>query len=317
MKRRCALWGIALLVAAAGFGSLAQDAMTILALAPGVTQLGAGATGISIVAGAETLYYNAAGLADLTGAHFTSIFASHLGEASYSAFAVSFGGFAIGFETVTSGSIQGFDEFGAPTEVLSFGNTAFRFGFGLSSAQVPFLRFLPQGFAVGGQLKGVTARLGEDRGSGFSFDLALRMAFAGLALGPVVLSEPAIGVTASNLFGSMSYDAYQEALPLDLGFGASARVLGIALVALDVHTSGNIGFGVSYAPVPTLALRLGILSRGAIALTAGVGLDVQGILVDYAFVSNTLGGSHRVGLTLDFSSLDMAALGRTFRRILP
>ena len=52
-------------------------------------------------------------------------------------------------------------------------------------------------------------------------------------------------------------------------------------------------------------------------MTAGVGVAVQGFMLDYAYVSHTLGGTHRVSLTIDFSSLDISALSRSLRRLLP
>jgi hypothetical protein len=69
--------------------------------------------------------------------------------------------------------------------------------------------------------------------------------------------------------------------------------------------------------VPSLTLRLGLLSGGGLSVTAGLGVNVQGFLVDYAYVSHALGASHRVSLTLDFSGLNLGALGQSLRRFLP
>jgi hypothetical protein len=121
----------------------------------------------------------------------------------------------------------------------------------------------------------------------------------------------------SNLFGGISYDATQNSLPMDIGLGLSARFLGVVLIAADAHLAGSLGVGVTYEPVPTLALRLGVLMKGGTSLTAGVGLNVLGFLIDYAFVSHGVGPTHRIGLTLDFSALDIGALGNSLRRILP
>ena len=40
-------------------------------------------------------------------------------------------------------------------------------------------------------------------------------------------------------------------------------------------------------------------------------------LISEPIVSHTLGGSHRVSLTLDFSALDVRALSSSLRRLLP
>ncbi len=316
--RRAFITGIVLLVAGWAVSTSGQNALGILDIPHGVGQLGSGGAGLSVISGAETLYYNPSGLSGLSGISFSSLFASHLGQASYSSFALAMQSVGVGVEILSSGSIQGYDEGGAPTETLSFGNTLISFGFGADSSQLAFLSALPLRLAIGAQVKLVSARLGEERGSGFSFDLGTRFSFPDVALGPFAMTDPAVGVTASNLFGSLTYDGGEaEPFTMDIGVGVSAGVFGVAGLALDVHTTGALSFGVTYSPISTLALRMGLLSKGAFSITAGVGLNVQGFLIDYAFVSSQVGGSHRIGLTLDFSALDISALGSSLRRILP
>jgi len=138
-----------------------------------------------------------------------------------------------------------------------------------------------------------------------------------MQLGPLRLSDLAVGVSAVNLFGAVAYDTQNENFSMDIKIGGSARFAEVVLAALDLHLSGATHVGVVYSPVPTLNLRLGMISRDGLSLTAGVGVNVEGFLIDYAFVSDNLGGTHRVSLTLDFSSLDIRALSNLFRRILP
>jgi len=104
---------------------------------------------------------------------------------------------------------------------------------------------------------------------------------------------------------------------MDLRLGVSARLVKAFLLALDLHLGGSAQFGLVYSPVPALDLRLGVISKGTLSWTAGVGVNVEGFLIDYAFASHQLGRSHRVSLTLDFSSLDISAISRSLRRILP
>ena len=138
-----------------------------------------------------------------------------------------------------------------------------------------------------------------------------------MKLGPLAVTDVAFGFTAVNLFGGLSYEVVTDEFLMDLRLGASARLADAFLVALDLHLGGSAQLGLVYSPIPTLDLRLGVISRGAVSLTAGVGVNVEGFLIDYAFASHKLGGTHRVSLTLDFSSLDIAALSRSLRRILP
>jgi len=317
MKRTYTFLGVALLVAGLGLGASAENAVSVLDIAPGVGQLGAGGAGIAVVRGAETLYYNPAGLAGLPGISFSSFYASQMGVASYSAFSLALRGFAVAAELYSTGSIPGYDALGNPTTELGYSSSAYMFGFGVDPSMFSFLPKLPLSFSIGGMLKVVSTKIAAVAGSGFAFDLAFRMDIPPMSLGPVAVTGAAFGVTLANLFGGISYDATQDSLPMDIGLGLSARLLGVVLVAADVHLAGSLGIGVTYEPVPTLALRLGILSKGETSITAGVGLNVAGFLIDYAFVSHTVGGTHRVGLTLDFSALDIGALGGMLRRILP
>ncbi len=316
--RRGIFAGIALLVLGWAVSTSGQNAVSILDIPHGVGQLGSGGAGLSVVSGAETLYYNPAGLAGLSGISFSSLFATHLGLANYTSFALGMQSVGLGVEILNSGAIQGYDDEGAPTEVMSFGSTLISIGFGADSSQLPFLGNLPLRLAFGAGAKLVSTRLDEERGSGFSFELGTRLAFQDVALGPFALVNPAVAVTVSNLFGSLSFDGGESnAFPIDVGVGASASMFGMVAVGLDVHTTGGLSFGVTYSPIPTLALRVGLLSKGAFSFTVGLGLDISGFLLDYAFVSSPAGGSHRVGLTLDFSALDISALGSSLRRILP
>ena len=317
MKRTYTFLGVALLVAGLGLGARAENAVSVLDIAPGVGQLGAGGAGIAVVRGAETLYYNPAGLAGLPGISFSSFYASQMGVSDYSAFCLALRGFAVAVELYSTGSIPGYDALGNPTTELGYSSSAYMLGFGVDPSMFSFLPKLPLSFSIGGMLKAVSTKIADVKGSGFVFDLAFRTAFPSMSLGPVAVTDAAFGVTLSNLFGGISYDATQDSLPMDIGLGLSARLLGVVLVAADVHLAGSLGIGVTYEPVPTLALRLGILSKGETSITAGVGLNVAGFLIDYAFVSHTVGGTHRIGLTLDFSALDIGALGSSLRRILP
>jgi hypothetical protein len=308
---------VALLFAGLGLGALAQTAVTVLDVVPGVSLLGAGGAGISVINGAETLYYNPAGLAELPGISFNSFYSFHMSEASYSAFALAFRNVAVAAMMLNAGSIQGYDDAGAPTDMLSYSNTAFVFGFGVSPSDLAFLPDLPFGFSIGAELKALTSNIGGTKGSGFTFDIGFRGALPNMAIGPVTLSDVGFGLSAVNLFGRMKYGDVQETLRMALRLGVSARLMSVLLLAGDVDLGGGLYVGASYSPVPSLALRLGLISRGGVSITAGAGMNVQGFLIDYAYLGHRLGGSHRVSLTIDFSALDMCAISRSLRRVLP
>jgi hypothetical protein len=317
MRRKFMVLGVALLTAGLGLGAVGQVGTSVLDIAPGVGQIGAGGAGIAVIRGAETIYYNPAGLAGLPGISFSSFYSSHMGMANYTSLALAMRGFGIAAEFYSTGSIDGYDAQGNPTDDLAYSSTAYLFGFGLDPSMFPFLPTLPLSFSVGGVLKGVSSKIADVTGGGFTFDLAFRMGVPPMSFGPVAMSDAAVGITLSNLFGALSYDSVQDSLPMNFGLGLSARLLGVVLLATDIHLPGAFGIGVTYEPVPTLAIRLGLLSKGEVSITFGLGLDVQGFLIDYAFVSHAVGPTHRIGLTLDFSALDISAITNSLRRILP
>ena len=318
MKRIGTILLLALLATGSGLLGVAQNAATIYSIEPGVSLLGAGGAGVSVINGSETIYYNAAGLSELPGISFSSFYASYLGLANYSSLALTFRNWGIAAMTLGSGGIQGYDATGNPTETLAFRNSAIVFGIGMDPSDLPFIPTMGFDFSVGVKIKLLSASIGATDGSGFGLDLGFRTTFGELGLGGLSISDVALGLSLVNLLGGVTYDAQSDNLGTDIQLGFSARIAGALLVALDIHVGGgSIHAGVAYSPIPTLSLRAGMIAAGTTSFTLGLGVDVQGFLLDYAYVSHSLGGSHRVSLTLDFSSLDIAALSRSLRNILP
>jgi hypothetical protein len=296
----------------------AQNASTVFDIEPGVSMLGAGSAGISVANGAETLYYNPATLAALPGISFSSFYASYLGLANYSALSLTFRNWGLAALLLDSGGIDGYDADGNFTQELSYRNTGVLFGVGFDPSSLPFIPDLAFDFSLGARIKYLSTQLAEETGNGFSLDLGFRTTIPDMKLGPMSVSDAAIGITAVNLFGGVNYaNGDRDDFLMDLKLGASARLADAFLLAFDLHLGGSAQIGLVYSPVPTLDLRVGVISSGTTSLTAGVGVNVEGLLIDYAFASHKTGGTHRVSLTLDFSSLDLAALSNSMRRILP
>lgn len=312
---------IVVVVALLGFGLSvacgAQLAMTVFDIEPGVGMLGAAAAGLSVVRGAETLYYNPAGLSELPGISFSSFYAAYLGQASYSAFALTFRNWGVAALLLNSAGIQGYDADGNQTDVLAFRNTGILFGAGVDPSELGFLPDFAIDMSLGARVKYVAATVGEEAASGFSFDLGFRTTFPDLQFGGFGITDLSAGVAAVNLFGGLTYEDGTDDFQMDIQFGGSGRIAESFLVALDFHLSGSLHVGVAYEPIPTFALRVGLISESGFSITAGLGVNVDGFLLDYAYVTHAVGGTHRVSLTLDFSSLDITALTRSLRRLLP
>jgi len=131
---------------------MAETAISVLDINPGVQIMGVGGAGVALAEGAETLYYNPAGLSDLEGISFSSFYSSHMGVASYSAFSLTFRNWGVGFLMFDSGNIAGYDTGGNPTDTLSYGSNAFLFGFGVDPKDLAFIPALPIDFSLGGRL---------------------------------------------------------------------------------------------------------------------------------------------------------------------
>ena len=317
MKRTRIVVTVVLLGLWLGLSGGAQQAQTVFDIDPGVGMLGAAGAGISIVSGAETLYFNPASLSALPGISFSSFYASYFGQADYSALALTFRNWGMAALMLNSAGIQGYDANGNTTDTLGYRNTGILFGVGIDPSTFPFLPDFAINMSLGARIKLLLARVAETTGSGFSFDLGFRTVLPDTNFGPFTVSDIAVGVTAINLFGGVSYDTVRDDFLMDIQLGVSARFAGSILLAFDAHLAGSLHAGVVYEPIPTLALRLGVISRDGVSVTAGLGVNVQGFLIDYAYVTHTLGGTHRIALTLDFSSLDISALSRSLRRLLP
>jgi hypothetical protein len=294
-------------------------ALSVNEVDPGVRGVGLGGAGVACADGVEALYYNASRLAGLGAASFQSFYASHLGAADYIALGVTFPSWGVGYLNLSSGDVAGYDAGGNPTEELRYRSSAFVVGFGASPQTLAFLPRLPFDWSIGTRVKIVSSALATESGTGIAFDLAGSILLGSMNLGPVTLSDFAVGFNASNLLGTIRYDNRTETLITDARLGVATIIAGQVLVAFDYELSGRIHLGLEYRPVPTLAVRVGLLQqRPGILLSLGLGLDLEGFGLDYAYLSSVnLSGSHRLALSIDFGTIDLGSLTNALRRILP
>jgi len=310
---------VLLVVGLGGVSAAGQAAISVLDIEPGVRALGIGGAAVALADGPETLFYNAAGLAELSGIGFTSSYTSHLGVAGYSALGLAARNWGVGLLMLNSGNIPGYDAEGDPTDNLSYGNSAVLLGFGVDPRQLPFIPKLPIDFRAGGCFKYLSVANGPTTGSGFALDLAYHMDFPDIRLGPIALGDLGLGVTATNVLGGLSYDGHNESFPMGLRLGGAARILGMVLLTTDIELARGFHLGAEYRPIEPVAVRAGMLTEaGVTSLTFGLGYFIEGFIIDYAYVSHPfLRGSHRLSLTIDFSGLNLGALASTLRRLLP
>jgi hypothetical protein len=149
---------------------------------------------------------------------------------------------------------------------------------------------------LGVNLKLVRQRVWEDKGSGMGLDLG-------------GLYEPLYNLT----FGLMLQDLIApkiklmettDSIPRKIKLGVSYTLMDDrVLVAADIDKTGGRSFklhaGAEVEPVKDLALRAGYTTDTG-EISAGVGVRVSIIQLDYGFGFLNLGSTHRVSLTVNF-----------------
>src|SRR6185369_9253786 len=194
---------------------------------------------------------------------------------------------------------------------LSSGESEIGFAYG---------RAVSPAWSLGAALKLRRQEVAGRSGSGFGADVGVRLAPA-LALG---LDSPwarglAVGLALQNVV-EPAIRLDQESVPdpssMRLGFAIEppfANALGL-LASFDLEkargVSPRIHAGLELRPHPLLALRAG-LDHGT--LTAGSGLRFHDAELSYAFADESVGPSHRAGLTYHFGTTAPEARERAAR----
>lgn len=157
---------------------------------------------------------------------------------------------------------------------------------------------LPIGDALtlGGAARVITSKIDNENATGFAADLGAQWrvrSVEGLTL----------GVSATNLGTGLKFLRERDDFPMTFRAGAAyqiprARLLVAADVVKAIDRDIDAGVGVEWKPIEMLRLRGGYRSQGrdvGEGLTAGLGVNLMGIEIDYAYVPfGVLGEAHRV-----------------------
>lgn len=293
-------------VAGAGAQSTTySDTAAVFQIGAGARPLAMGGAFVGVADDENALFYNPAGLASLGRPGLTSFYSTQYEVVRYGSLGLALRGFGIGALYLDSPGIQAVGGQHQPLPEFAYTNLA-----GMVAAAG---HLGPLAVGVRGKYLSVTsARLEQDQlktatGSGMAVDAA-----ALLRLGPLGL-----GVVLENLAGSpIRYDdGHPEPWERRITAGTSLR-LGPVLLAADLESLGggqgsdrryyHAGAELSLGP---LALRGGatgpLTASGPSAeerdLTAGVGLRLGSLQVDYAYLMPAdLPETHRLSLTLRF-----------------
>ncbi|MBI4051895.1 MAG: PorV/PorQ family protein [Elusimicrobia bacterium] len=263
------------------------------------------------MAGAESLFWNPAGLSLLSEAECSELILGYnrLLETGYSgslAYAkpLPAGVLGLGWTYFSQGSIESFNTLGDPTG----GFTPYDMAFSLSFSR------MRRGISLGGTLKGIRSQISTEGGSTFAFDLGLIRSRA-TELGNKRVD---IGFLFQNLGAPLKIGSAADPLPFKVQAGllwyAHPRVIG----ALDVHAPVNrspyASFGAEFR-YPWSGSRMITSARagyslrntnqvdGLSGMTAGFGLGLSQLRLDYAWVPfGDLGQTHRISMTFAFGA---------------
>lgn len=200
----------------------------------------------------------------------------------------------------STGEADGFFGSRDSAVLFTFGkkyNLEFLFGGGLA----PHL--IPVAFAIGANLKFIHRQLDNATATAQGLDLGAIVQLLSPGRRRQVNRALAFGVSLFDLATSRvnwtTASRHTDPLPLRLVFGMAFQQSLPGLqseinFSLDARSRNlnNLNVGGEYVYRRTLALRAGLTPQG---WTAGAGLMLGRVMVDYTFATHDLGGSHRVG----------------------
>lgn len=250
----------------------------------------------ALASDSNALQYNPAGLGRMRHHEVTLMHNSYVGGVNHEHLGLaSRAGLGASVNYLSFGSI--------PRTTISQPSPSPTLGdFGLSdlSAAVGYGRTLGRGVSAGAAYKYIRESADDVRASGHAFD-------AGLMWTPSFAQGLTLGASARNMGPAVRFQRERERLPLTLRSGAayefewdkrpvllSADLIGQRDSALQFAVGAETTFG------KTVSLRMGWSSRNQadIGLTAGAGMRIRDLSVDYAIVPfGDLELAHRMSVT--------------------
>jgi tetratricopeptide (TPR) repeat protein len=252
---------------------------------------------------AMTVYWNPAGLAELTqnevafmrNNYFQSI---HHDVLYYVQPTRTMGSLAAGLSRLSVDGINGYDESGVKTGDLAASDTLASLAWGKSWEEMGWFG----GLKTGASVKFLQKKLGQDSATAPMLDLGfLYEAREGL------FQRLRSGFVVQNLGSGIQFESEKSDLPRIMKLGLAYPIFSHMTVASDmVLPSDNdmsLNFGFEYRLWNLAAFRLGHNGRNDLdsGLTYGAGFGNERLHLDYAFVPfGKLGDSHRVSLGFRF-----------------
>lgn len=284
------------------------DAGAFLKNGIGVRPISMGKAFVAVADDANAGYWNPAGLSLLNITQLSVMYSNPMNYALGDNPGVK----DIGYHTVSLAFPMGFGSLGLNLAYLSVGNieevnadasfTGKTFGDKELGVIASYASSITDQIHLGVNLKFISQQIWDDKGSGMGLDLgALYEPVYNLTFGLMLqdLIEPKI---------KLLEDGETNSIPRKIKLGVSYRLMdNRVLIATGMDQtigrsrSAKLHLGVEVVPMKDLALRAGYTTDTG-EISAGVGVRVSVIQLDYGFGFLDLGSTHRISLTASFPS---------------
>jgi hypothetical protein len=287
------------------------DAGAFLKNGLGVRPISMGKAFVAVADDTNAGYWNPAGLAIMHSPQMSAMYSNPMNYALIGGAGVK----DIGYHTVSAAYPMRFGAVGLNLAYLSVGDieevikgsngepifTGNKFEDKELAVILSYANSITDQVQLGLNLKFVQQSLWDNKGSGIGLDIgALYEPVYNLTLGLMLqdLVEPKL---------KLLEDGTEYSIPRKLRLGISYKMMDdMVLVATDIDKASgrSVKFhvGAEIEPMKDLAFRVGYTTDTG-EISAGVGVQVSLIQLDYGFGFLNLGSTHRVSLTIDFSRL--------------
>lgn len=267
-----------------------------LKIGVGARAVALGESYVAIADDASTLYWNPAGLSNITGSEVILQHNQWLSQISqeYVGYVcpVGSGKIGIGVNYLHMDPIERTLEdnsgnYGGSKGTFKAADTALSLGYS---------RAVSESLSIGVGLKGIRQRIDTETAQGVGLDVGTyyQTPIEGLS----------IGIVIQNPGSKIKFIEQKDSLPLNYRVGTALRIKE-ALLSIDVNKpiENDLRFntGFEYTIMKVLSLRLGYNSKNYLdkGLTYGVGVNMSKVKLDYAFVPyGDLGDTHRVSMSV-------------------
>lgn len=261
----------------------------------GARAQGMGGACVAIADDADTLPYNAAGLAWFQDMRLTSTCEARGGGYTYGSVAALLPGMGLGVQYFDFGDVSETDENGDVLGSFSYRSYSLLLGAGVSGAHLPILASFPAADMIGVGILGkaeIVRTMAPGCGSGFAFDFSCLLRSPGLRGVPVV-TGCSVGALLSNVLSKpVEYKSgTSEAWPKGVAIGGAVEFVERITVAADARSDGSFALGAEWRPTPSIAIRTGLSKSELLLWSMGFGVRFKNMVMDMAVVPHPYLGS--------------------------